>query len=535
MVVSQALQFIEQRMDALNDEMRRAVEALKRFKEENQLVSLSESVKLAIDQLVELDKSQQKIDTMRQQAGLLLKALQGRRSLDQKSLFALGNDLNQPLLVSLAKDLSQLEAERAALRTQYTQRHPTVMALDHKILKLKAKIRAEIKSLIASLDAQKRALSKEASAAESRLRQLPEKEQRLAELMRRAKVYEDTFSFLLQKKGELQVTRASQIGDVWLVDPPHADLRYIKPRLRMNVMLAAVVGLMLGVGLVFLLEYLDDSVKNANDVQTTVGLPILGNIGHYMSSQNGRPQRNLSRMPIILEEPKSPMAEAFRTLRSNLLFTGVDQPRRKMLLTSALPEDGKSTCSANLGVALAQMGKRVLLVDCDLRKPQLHWFFHLRRSPGLVNVLVEEEWEKALDGAIQHTQVPHLYLLTCGDVPPNPNEILGSEKMGHLIESVAERYDFILFDTPPVLTVSDAIVLAHRVDGVMLVARAGCTSRSALRNVVELLSKTRTVILGIILNDIDFKRERYYYSYYYHYYRSYGEEGSETSKKRVRI
>ena len=230
---------------------------------------------------------------------------------------------------------------------------------------------------------------------------------------------------------------------------------------------------------------------------------------------------------MLLEEPDSHISEAFRSFRSNLLFTSVDKTRQLMVFSSPLPEDGKSTCAANLAVALSQTGKKVLLVDTDLRRPIQHRIFGCRRSPGIVNVLVSEDWEKALGEAIQPSETNGLDLLVCGDKPPNPNEMIGSEKMGQVIDAIRKRYDFVVFDTPPLLTVSDALVLAQRLDGVLCVVRAQRTSRKALKSAVELLAQVKTPVMGIVLNDIDFKQERYYYGYHYKYYRSYYGSGKE--------
>jgi capsular exopolysaccharide synthesis family protein len=221
-------------------------------------------------------------------------------------------------------------------------------------------------------------------------------------------------------------------------------------------------------------------------------------------------------------------------LRTNILFTSVDRPRRLMVFSSPLPEDGKSTCVANLAIALSQMGKKVLLVDSDLRKPALHRVFRCHRSPGLVNVLVEEDWQKALGGAIQRTGTQDLFLLVCGERPPNPNEMLGSEKMGQLIDFLTSRFEFVLFDSPPLLGVSDAVVLAQRLDGVVLVVRGGRTPQPSLKNSVELLTRAQAQVVGIVLNDIDFRRERYYYAYQYKYYGKYYDEkggGKKGGKK----
>jgi tyrosine-protein kinase Etk/Wzc len=528
-MASKALEFIDEHLDAVDERMQEAVGDLKRFKEENQLVSLSESVRVAIDQLAELEKRKQELLMLRQQSRFLLAALEGKHSIDKESLYALGNAMDQPVLISLAMDLSQLQAQRAALRSQYTELHPTIQAMDNKISKLKGKMRAEVGSLVDSMESQQKVLAQEVKVAERRLEKLPEAEKHLADLTRQAKVYQDTYSFMLEKKGELQVTKASQIGDIWVVEPANASPGFIKPRLKRNLLLAVIVGLVVGVGLAFFLEYLDDSVKNAEDIQSLVQLPVLGTIGHQRFTKDKDPSSR--GLPIVSDDLESQLAESFRTFRTNLLFASVDRPRQSMVFSSPLPEDGKTSCVANLAIALSQTGKKVLLVDTDLRKPALHRAFHCRRSPGLINVLVEEDWQKALDGAIQPTGIQGLHLLVCGERPPNPNEMLGSDKMGQLIDFVAQRFEFVLFDSPPLLTISDALVLAHRLDGLVLVVRGGKTTRASLKNTVELLSKARTEIMGIVLNDIDFKRERYYYAYHYKYYRKYyGEEGTEGRK-----
>ena len=524
-MASSALEFINQQLASVDEQLQKAVGALKRFKEENRLVSLSESVRVAIDQLSELERSKQELLVLSQQSRFLLAALEGQHTIDRESLFALGNAMNQPLLISLSTDLSQLQAQRASLRSQYTELHPNVEALDKKIWKLKGKIKAEVGSLVDSLDSQQKALSKEIKRAEKRLEKLPEAEKRLADLTRQAKVYQDTYSFLLEKKGVLQVTRASQIGDFWVVEPAYANPEFIKPRVLRNLALAVIVGLALGIGLAFFLDYLDDSVKNVEDIQAIVRIPMLGTIGHHHLGKDRHPSGQRYLMPA--EDSRSQLAEAFRTFRANLLFTGVDRSRRLIVFSSPLPEEGKTTCVTNLAVALSQMGKKVLMVDADLRKPVLHRVFRCHRSPGLANVLVEEDWEKALHGAIQATQTQGLHLLVCGDRPPNPSEMLGSEKMGRLIDFLAQRYEFVLFDSPPLLIISDALVLAQRVDGVLLVVRGGKTSRTSLEAAVELLSNAKTEIMGIVLNDVNFRRERFYSAYSSKYY---GKEREENVK-----
>jgi tyrosine-protein kinase Etk/Wzc len=529
-MASQALQFIDGQMDEVDAQMQKAMGELKLFKEENQFLDLSESTRASVEQLAELEKSQAELDLLREQSRSLLAALGNQAPLDQSSFYSLGDAMGQPVLASLATELSKLQGERAALGSQFTGRHPALQAADMKIIKLKGKIEAEVKSLISSLEARGAALAHQIKESEKRLERLPEAEKQLAQLTRQAKVFQDNYSFMLQKKGELQVTRASQIGDVWVAETAYAIPGFVKPRPVRNGMLAIVVGLMLGIGLAFILDYMDESLKNDQDVQAVANLAMLGTVGRF--SFNGNGHRPSARYLPILDDSKSQLAESFRTLRSNLLFTGVDRPQRTMLFTSPIPGDGKTTCAANLGVGLSQLGKRVLLVDADLRKPALHRAFGLSSTPGIVNVLVEENWQEALDKAIQATQIQNLSLLPCGNVPPNPNEMLGSEKMGQVMEFLSGRYDFVIFDAPPLLAVSDPMVLASRVDGIVLVVRGGQTSRSALKNSMDLLNNCRSKVLGIVLNGIDFKRERYYYDYHSKYYSAYyghDEKGPETS------
>ncbi|MFH1124276.1 MAG: polysaccharide biosynthesis tyrosine autokinase [Pseudomonadota bacterium] len=527
-VASKALDFINEQLQTVDKQLQQGMGELKHYKEEHKFVNLDENVQVVINRLAQTESAKKGAEMLSSQAKLLLANLEGKGSVDQESLYTLGTTLDQPMLLSLASNLTGIQSERAALRSQYTEKHPKIQALDEQILELKRKIRAEISSLLASLEGKASALAQEIKRTEAQIGTLPEAEQKLAELTRNAKVHQDTYAFMLQKRGEIQVTRASQIGDVWVVEPAYANPNFIKPKLKLNLALGLILGLMLGMGLAFFMEYLDDSVKNAEDIQTLVSLPVLGNIGHYGGIENGRPNR---RCLMLLEEPDSHISEAFRSFRSNLLFTSVDKTRQLMVFSSPLPEDGKSTCAANLAVALSQTGKKVLLVDTDLRRPTQHRIFRCRRSPGIVNVLVSEDWEKALGEAIQPSETNGLDLLVCGDKPPNPNEIIGSEKMGQVLDAIRKRYDFVVFDTPPLLTVSDALVLAQRLDGILCVVRAQRTSRKALKSAVELLAQVKTPVMGIVLNDIDFKQERYYYGYHYKYYRSYYGSGKEKGGK----
>jgi capsular exopolysaccharide synthesis family protein len=218
---------------------------------------------------------------------------------------------------------------------------------------------------------------------------------------------------------------------------------------------------------------------------------------------------------VTKRHPRSPVSEAFRTLRTNLSYTSPDQPLRSLLFTSAGPEEGKSTVAANLAVVLAQAGSRVLVVDADLRKPVMHKAFKLENRRGLTNALVED-----LDFAelVRSTDLPGLFVLTSGPIPPNPAELLGSARMQRLLPALAAAYDLVLVDTPPVLAVTDAAVLAPLVDGAILVARAGVTRTDLLKEAKEALERTGVRLLGAVLNGLRPDTEGYYYYHYRYYY-----------------
>jgi non-specific protein-tyrosine kinase len=295
----------------------------------------------------------------------------------------------------------------------------------------------------------------------------------------------------------------------------------IGPNRMSTVLTAAAIGFVLGAIAAYLLEYLDDTVKTPEDVEQLTELPTLAGIAAY--EPDGDAQYSL----ITRNKPRSPIAEAYRGLRTAIIFTNVDKPTRSILITSPGPGEGKSLTAANLGVVMAQAGHRVLIVDADLRRPRQHKIFDLTGNYlGLTNLLlkmlieqddraVTESTAELLEGAIHETQQPGLYLLTSGPLPPNPAELVGSEKMGRLLETLQAYFDMVIIDSPPCLAVTDAVVLSTRVDGVAMISNSGSTRRKQLQEAVARLNDVNANILGIILNRLTAKTGGYYYYYYY--------------------
>jgi len=345
----------------------------------------------------------------------------------------------------------------------------------------------------------------------------------LARLQSTLTQYQSSYASLLKSYEEIRLTEAQAIDNVVVAEPAEVPRYPVKPRTLMNTLLAAVVGCMLAVGVAFLIEYLDDTIKTSEDVSQTLELSTLGAVTRMNISVG---EEGL----VAALQPRSPVAEAYRALRTNIQFSTVDRPLKTLLVTSTSPREGKSTTVANLAVVMAQAGLSVIVVDSDLRRPDLHKFFGLANSQGLTNALLEST--ATSDGYLQATAVEKLQVLTSGPLPPNPSELLGSQRMKGLIEQLKGQADVLIFDSPPLLAVTDAAVLANEVDAVLLVVEAGATRRGAVLQARETMTKVGANLLGVALNKLSAKGAGGYY--YYYYYSSEGEGRERRRRKRPR-
>lgn len=284
-----------------------------------------------------------------------------------------------------------------------------------------------------------------------------------------------------------QVSKAVTQDNVKIVDRADVAIYPTTPKKTQNVFFAFLVGLIAALSLVFMREYLDNTVKTSSDVKTMLGIPCLGLIG------------NAAHPLMTLEEPKSPISEAYRSIRTNLEFASLDSVTRKILVTSAGPGEGKSFTVANLAVSLAQSGKSVLVIDADLRNPTQHKLFGLVNLQGLSGALTQDQ---DVRDYVRETTVPGLKVLTAGPIATNPAELVGSERMKRLIEEVSGQFDRVILDTPAVIEVTDAAILAQQVDGVILVLPSGVINKDEAHTAKEHLENVGAKILGAVLNKV---------------------------------
>jgi non-specific protein-tyrosine kinase len=293
-----------------------------------------------------------------------------------------------------------------------------------------------------------------------------------------------------------------------VVDPASPPPEPASPRVLLITLIATLLGLLFAIGLAFLLDYLDDTLRSSHDVDEVVGLPTLGTITR-MKGAKGRSE--IYRLAAVLY-PRSPVAEAYRTLRTNVEFAAVDASLRTLLVTSSVPGEGKTTTAANLAVVFAQAGHRTILLDADFRKPGIHRIFDLPNSRGLSSLLRKDE--TSIDEATQATEQEHLRVITTGPLPPNPAELLGSKRMRTILERVAGDADLVIIDCPPLQAVTDSAILAAIVDGAVLVVDARRTRRGAVRNGREALAMAGAHVLGAVLNRVPERSGGYAFDYY---------------------
>jgi len=345
---------------------------------------------------------------------------------------------------------------------------------------------------------------------------------------------------LLQKLKEAGVTAGLRSNNIREVDIARTPGAPAEPNIPRNLVFAFALGLSSGIGLAFLLEGLDNTVRTPEQAQAISGLPSLGMIplGSKIGAEAGAKQGLVvasSKEPVELitqARPQSQMAESYRALRTSLLLMSLGAPPKIILITSALPREGKTTTSVNTAIVLAQKGTRVLLIDADLRRPSIHKALGMGPRVGLSNVLTGGATSQ--QATVRSPILPNLFILPAGTPPPNPAELMASQQMFDLLAELREQYDHIVIDTPPTLSVTDAVVLSTRSDAVVLVIRSSQTTKPALRRTRDILAQVNARVAGVLLNAVNLNSPDY--SYYYEYQGKHGQryyDEGQTDENRI--
>jgi succinoglycan biosynthesis transport protein ExoP len=496
-------------------EQRKQVEAseqaLQRYREQTDSVSLEDKQNITVQKLADLNAAVTRAKTERLQKEALYKQVTAIEH-DRAALDTFPAVLANPFIQQLKGQAADLQRQRASLAEKYGEKHPEMIRLRSQIDETDAKIQGEIAKVVQSIRTEYETAQAQENSLVGALEQQKAEAMALSRkgidygvLQRDANTNHQMFDALLQRAKETGVSAELKSTNIRIVDAAAVPTSPVSPRKLLNLVLAVFGGGIFAVGLAFFFEYLDNRVKSPEEIKHYLGLPFLGLVPVLEGKESAEDALLHSDVP-------APFAEAFRGIRTNVLFSSAEEGGRSVVVTSTGPGEGKTLVATNLSVALAQAGQRVLLVDADMRKPRVHEVFHEPKEPGLSNVLVGNA--KASE-TVRPGSVPNLWLLLSGVAPPNPAELLASRRFKEFLATLEEHFDWVIIDSPPVMAVTDAAVIAHVAQGVIFVVRCEHANKHAASTALEQLESAQAKFLGGVLNGVDVKRNSYYYSHYY--------------------
>lgn len=430
--------------------------------------------------------------------------------------------------------IMKLQDERTQLMVTHTENHPEVQKIDGEITRLNDELAFELDHIL-----EEGTLATEVNLSNENidylnatyddyynyLSDIPKKELELNRLERKYQVNEKIYFSLMEKLQEAQIRESMENADIRVIDYAITPRRPTSPNHLKNISIGLALGVMLGLGLVFILEFADTSLSTVEEVERLFHYPVVGVIPlpeglKGVSGARDRPGFEGSLYTIALDRPKSPISEAFRSLRTAVLTAAVDKDKYSLVVTSSSLSEGKSNTITNLAIVLAQMGKKVVIVDSDLRRSVLYRALNQEKVPGLSELLLGEA---KLKDCLRPTEQEGLMVITGGEQPPNPSELLASKKLVSLISELHKKFEFVLFDAPPILAVTDPLILSGITDGTLFVITAGNTDRKAAKRALQILEQANPHIIGIVFNQVKLDRSLggYGYKYYAQYYSSY--------------
>jgi succinoglycan biosynthesis transport protein ExoP len=519
----------------LKEKLKQSEIAMFEYRKKNQLLDVNldtrqtlniQNVQKYAEKLAELRARKIEIESARK---LILAA---RDNIEEQE--SLPEVRQNPVVQNLRVMHVELSKTLAELETTYAEKHPKVEALKRKLASVRQDYVDEISKILKAnenaykaIEENEHALLRLLDKEKGEAIDLAKLEVAYRPLAREAEDNQNLYKLIAQRQKETGLTGLVKTNNVRILDPAIPVPTPVKPRVALNMTIALALGLLLGLGAALTADVLDNTVKNQEQAELVVGVPVLGMVPLLgeKSAKKATPEEQRQRDLSVFHDSKSAAAEACRSIRTNLLFLTGDKPLKALVVTSPGPQEGKTTTAINLAVTMAQSGARVLLVDTDLRRPRIHRAFGLPNSTGISSAVVGQ---CDIDRAVSTTEIPNLDVLPCGPLPPNPAELLHTARFGDIMKWCADRYDRVIYDSPPTSAVTDPVVIGNRADGVILVIRAGRTTRGAAAYARRQLSDAKARILGTIVNSVDPKNP--YYNYYYsQYYRSYAYGARYTS------
>lgn len=560
-----AVDWLSKQLDEAQKNLGTSEKDIRDYKQENGILSISleDRQNILTAQMTAAATKLTEAQTHRIEVQARKAAIAGAAKSDDPMATPLTEINSNALIQEQKKRYGELSQEYDELSERYGPNFPKMIELQAKLNRIKQDIRREVGNILNAVDAELAAAKSAEAGLERTLEDFRKQAMELAEkglkynqLERERKNNEKVYDLLLGRSKEADLSRLLRVNNIHILDAALLPQSPIRPRLQLNLLIALFVGFLAGFGLALLVEFADRTVKTQEDVEE-LGIAFLGilpsisaasaRLGNYEDqSANGNGQKNTKREKrdekrqinfdlFVHDYPKSQVAESCRALRTNLMFMSPDRPAKRILITSPSPQEGKTTVATNLAIAMAQSGSKVLLVDTDMRRPRIHKAFDMNPRIGISTLVLGES---TVEDSVVETKIPNLWVLNCGPTPPNPSEIMHTESFARVVNSLSDRFDRVLFDSPPIAVVTDAAILSKHVDGTVLILKSLQTTKDAAKHAVSVLSDIEANILGAVVNDLDLANRKYGKKYYYRYYKKHGyyyaSDGENDSPKPAR-
>ncbi|MBI5644139.1 MAG: polysaccharide biosynthesis tyrosine autokinase [Deltaproteobacteria bacterium] len=517
-----ARDWLSGRLQEFQGKVERSEEALNSFAGSHGIFSLEKDENIVLKRLEQLNEALSAAEADR------IGKESHYKEITRRPLEAIPSATENDLINNLKERLSELEAEYFNLSGQYKPDYPKMVRLKAQIGAVEKKIEGEMENLVKEAEVAyrigvgKEKLLRDAFEEQKQLAlKIKERAIQYNILKREVDTNKELYDGLLQRVKETGVSAGLETSNIQVIDVAEVPLSSSKPRKKLNISLSMLIGLFMGGGLAFFLEYFDDTVKDPDEMAKLFNLPALGLIpaiqsifhrGKRDADKNKEPQPSIDDLYLVSQKyPRSSISEACRTFRTSLLFSRPGHPPKTILVTSNNPREGKTVVSCNLGIVLAQSGAKTLIIDADLRRPTINRVFSIPDTPGLTDCLTGHA---TLKDAVRPVGINGLFVLPAGPISPNPPELLDSTQFKEAIEELKREFDFIVFDSAPVMHFADTLNLANKVDCTVIVVHSGKTTKNDLRHCVGLIRGVKASVLGVVMNILDVRKSGYYYHYY---------------------
>jgi capsular exopolysaccharide synthesis family protein len=510
--------FIDSQLTGIVDSLQSTGRSFTNFRSRNRIVDLNQEAGLVVERLEQLD-TEESTAQMQLEYYQNLRSYLGEADKMEQVVAPSVVGVTDPVLNSMVVKLSELYSQRSTLRFSVQEKNPSLLALENEISYTQETLEENLNNLIDNAQLQLNKLRERKSQMSSQLARLPKTEQDMINIKRQFDVNNDVYTFLLQKKAEAAITKASNVPDANILDPASIETSLpISPLITLNL----IIGLFLGLGIpVFVIAvgfYFDNTIKSKEDIEKETTIPVIGTIG----------RKNKKTELTVLNEPHSGVAESFRGLRTNLDYFSAQNGHKVVAVHSTVPGEGKTFTAINLAISIAQNNKSVLLIGADLRKPKIDTILNINSgNSGLSNYLINRS---KIEDIVINAKIKNLAIIPPGPIPPNPAELLGNGNFEKLVNKVKEHFDFIIIDDAPATVVTDAILVAKFADVNLFVTRSEFTQKDHVRMIDQLKSLGTMKNLAIVLNDIP-KGRKGYHNYYGKGYGIYAEKKFKNNKE----